>query len=139
MRTSIERPFKPVELDATTAESFALLALAQQLIADKAYTEHGRAGLTLVRGEGLTLVLTVVRAGRACEQHMSEGPTVLLVLSGAITVALEKTTERLFLEKGAAVALAPEILHAVEARHDSAFLTIIGAQEELRTFKSDAE
>jgi len=69
MRTTIERPFKPTDLNAIATESFALLTLAQQLMSDKAYTEHGRAGLTLVRSEGLTLVLTVVRAGRACEQH----------------------------------------------------------------------
>jgi hypothetical protein len=52
MYTSVERPFTPVALTAATAESFALLSLAAQLTTDKAYTEHGRAGLTLNQSTG---------------------------------------------------------------------------------------
>jgi quercetin dioxygenase-like cupin family protein len=129
LQASFERPFKPVALTAAMVKSFALDALAQQLMTEKAFTEHGRDGLTLVRGEGLTLVLTVVQEGKVCEKHTSIGPTSIIVLSGAIALVMEGMAEKIFLESGSVVAVANHMVHVIEAHADSTFLTIIGEQE----------
>ena len=129
MHASFERPFKPVELTAAMVKSFALHAIAQQLMTEKAFTEHGRDGLTLVRGEGLTLVLTAVQEGKVCEKHTSMGPTAIIVLSGTISLVIEGMEEKISLESGAVVALAEHVVHVIEAHTDSTFLTIIGEQE----------
>jgi len=138
MYTSIERPFPPVALTGATAESFALLPLATQLTTDKAYTDHGRAGLTLVRGEALTLVLTAVQAGKTSDTITTEGPTALVVLSGALTVILEATADKMRLESGTVATLAPQLGHTIEAHTDSVFLTVIGEQSDLRALDTDA-
>jgi hypothetical protein len=138
MYTSVERPFTPVALTAATAESFALLSLAAQLTTDKAYTEHGRAGLALVRGEALTLVLTAVHAGKASDVITTEGPTALIILSGSLTLILEETADRILLDSGTMATLAPQLRHTVEAHTESVFLTVIGEQPELRALASEA-
>ena len=138
MKTSIERPFPPVTLTAAAAESFALLALAAQLTTEKAYTDHGRAGLTLVRSEALTVVLTAVQARKASDALTTEGPAALIVLAGSLSVLLEETADRMLLESGTAAMLAPPLLYTVEAHTDSVFLTVIGEQPTLRALAADA-
>ncbi|MGE3541147.1 MAG: hypothetical protein AB7N91_27400 [Candidatus Tectimicrobiota bacterium] len=133
MKTSIEHPYTPVSLTADTAEAFALAPLAAQLTSDKAYREHGRAGLTLVRGEALTLVLTAVQAGKISDVLTTEGPTALMVLSGALTICLEESAESIHLDSGTVVTLAPQVCHTVEASDESVFLTVIGEQPDLKT------
>lgn len=125
---SFERPFKPIELAAAMVKSFALHALAQQLMTEKAFTEHGRDGLTLIRGEGLTLVLTVVQKGKICEKHTSIGSTAIIVLSGTIALVMEGMAEKIFLETGSVVTVADRMVHVIEAHADSTFLTIMGEQ-----------
>jgi hypothetical protein len=125
-------------LTADTADAFALLPLAAHLTTDPAYTGHGRAGLTLVRGETLTMVLTAVQAGKASDVVATEGPTALLVLSGSLSLLLEETAEKIRLESDTVATLAPEMRYRIEAHTASVLLTIIGEQPALRRLAAEA-
>ena len=69
MSEAFERPFRPVELTASTLTSFPLQAMAQQLMTEDAFQRSGRNALTLIHHKDLTVVLTVLQAGA------DKGPT----------------------------------------------------------------
>jgi quercetin dioxygenase-like cupin family protein len=129
MHTSFTRPFEPAELTSKTMEAFNLNALARQLMTETPFTEHSRNGLTLVRGDDLTMVLTVAKAGKVVQEHSAVGPTAILVLEGVITLTATGDGTGQSLEQGMAAALAPDLLHVVEAHTDSVFLIVIGGKD----------
>lgn len=129
MRATFVRPFKPAELTASTVEAFDLHAMARQLIEEEPFEEHGRNALTLARGEDLTMVLTVAKAGKTIPEHQSPGPTTVVVLFGSIIFSVEANGTKIPLGNGSATAFAPRLAHTVEAEKDSAFLIIIGGKE----------
>jgi quercetin dioxygenase-like cupin family protein len=128
MYAPFTRPFQPVELTTGTIEAFDLQALGKQLMTEAPFTQHGRNGLTLVRSDDLTMVLTVAKAGKVVQEHDSQGPTAILVLAGSITLTAPGDSKGQRLEQGKAVALASHVAHFVEAHTDSVFLIIIGSQ-----------
>ena len=76
MDKAFERPYRPLNVDNSWIESFPLKAMARQLMDEDAFAESGRNALTLVRGNEMTVVLTVIRAGTALHEHRarSRGP-----------------------------------------------------------------
>src|SRR5215467_436707 len=69
MSEAFVRPFRPVELTASTLTSFPLQAMAQQLMTEDAFQTSGRNALTLIHHPNLTVVLTVLRAGAVLDEH----------------------------------------------------------------------
>lgn len=130
MKETYTRPWTPHELVGRTIESFDLDALATQLREEDAYRTHGRCGLTLARGEHLTMVLTVVKEGKSIEELKPPGPVTILLLEGEATLETHDGGRRVPLTPRTAVAFAPAVAHHVEAAADAVLLIVIG--EKLR-------
>ena len=126
MTDTYTRPWTPEELVGGTIASFGLDALAEQLRTEDAYRKHGRCGLTLARGEHLTMVLTVVKAGKGIEEAQPPGPVTMVLLAGRATLATHDADRRVPLAPGTAVAFAPAVAHRIEAAEDSTLLIVIG-------------
>src|SRR5215470_11459985 len=121
MSEAFVRPFRPVELTASTLTSFPLQAMAQQLMTEAAFQTSGRNALTLIHHKELTVVLTVLRAGAVLEEHHAPAPVTLLPLFGEIILASAEGSTRLTLGQGSGAVFAAHLLHRVEAQQDSAF------------------
>ena len=128
MQTAFERPYKPVELTASTLEAFDVQALAQQLMTEDPFTEHGRNGLTLALGDHLTMVLTVAKTGKMALENQPPGPAILVVLWGTLSLTPQDGQPSLHLGDGQFAAFAPDVVPTVEIHADCAFLTIIGGK-----------
>ncbi len=126
MEKAFERPYRPLNIDNSWIESFPLKAMAGQLMDENAFAESGRNALTLVRGDEMTVVLTVIRAGTALHEHRAPGPATVIPLSG--NIRMSGGHEKMPLEPGSAVSFTADVLHAVEAVEDSAFLIVIGGR-----------
>ncbi len=126
MNTSFERPYRPVDLNIPMTKAFPLMSMAEKLMREATFATSGRASLTLARGDEMTVVLTVLKAGTALEEHPAPAAATVIMLSGNIifTTGAEKIT----LEPGEAVTFTTDILHAVYANEDSAFLIVIGGR-----------
>ena len=93
MSDAFARPFRPVELTASTFTSFPLQAMAQQLMSEDAFQTSGRNALTLIHHKHLTVVLTVLKAGAVLDEHHAPAPVTLLPLFGAIVLASAEGTQ----------------------------------------------
>lgn len=69
MSQAYSRPFRPTELTDSTVTSFAVPAMAQQLMAEDAFQLAGRNALPLARGSDLTVVLMVLKAQSELEDR----------------------------------------------------------------------
>jgi quercetin dioxygenase-like cupin family protein len=124
----VRRPFRPVDPSEPTTPAFALRPLAEQLMQEDAFREHGRDAITLVHRPDLTAVLSVVAKGRTIDQNRRvPGPTLLVVLSGAFELRREGQ-ETVVLGAETAATVAPEVDHVLVARESSTLLLVIGAQ-----------
>ncbi len=128
MSDAFERPFRPIELTASTLTAFPLQAMAQQLMTEDAFQTSGRNALTLMHHRTLTVVLTVMRAGAVLEEHHAPAPVTLLPLWGEIVLASAAGTTRLTLDQSQAAIFAAQLPHRVAAQQDSAFLLVMGGQ-----------
>lgn len=132
MEPEFDRPFKPLEIAAPTLAQFPLQSMAAQLRSEATYREHGVDALTLVRTEALTIVLTVVRAGRVLGEHHTPTAGALLPLEGSITVRPDREGGDNRAGPGALVAIGHDVRHRIRAEEDAAVLTILGHQHGIR-------
>ena len=128
MSEAFTRPFRPVELTASTLTSFPLQAMAEQLMTEDAFHTAGRNALTLIHHKDLTVVLTVLKAGAVLDEHHAPAPVTLLPLCGEIIFTATAGPKSLTLTQGTGAVFAAHLPHRVEARQDSAFLLVIGGQ-----------
>ena len=128
MSEAFARPFRPVELTASTLTSFPLQAMAQQLMSEDAFQTLGRNALTLIHHTNLTVVLTVLKAGAVLDEHHAPAPVTLLPLFGEIVLASAEGSTRLTLDHSKAAVFAAHLPHRVEAQQDSAFILVMGGQ-----------
>jgi quercetin dioxygenase-like cupin family protein len=128
MSEAFERPFHPVELSDTNLASFPVQEMAQQLMTEEAFHTSGRNALTLIRGENLTVVLTVLKAGAVLQEHHAPAPVTLLPLCGNLILLADEGRKLTELNTGTAGAFAAHLEHRVEATQDSAFLIVMGGQ-----------
>lgn len=126
MNASFERPYRPIDLNVPGADGFSLMSMAEKLMEEAACATSGRASLTLAHGKEMTIVLVTLKAGNTLEEHTAPAAATVIALSGNIifTTSVEKIT----LEQGEAVTFTADILHAVYASEDSAFLIVIGGK-----------
>lgn len=129
MQTTITRPSQPLDLTATSLAGFDLAALAEQLMQEKPFLEHGRNALTLVRSTDLSVVLTVAKANKTVQEHRSAGPTTLLMLSGSLTFSTTSHDYQEVVTRNMAIAFAFDVEHFVEVHEDSVFLLVIGGRQ----------
>lgn len=128
MSDAFERPFRPMELTDATLTSFPLHAMARQLMTEDVFQTSGRNALTLIHHKRLTVVLTVLKAGAALQEHHAPAPVTLLPLFGAMMFAAADGTTRLMLDSSNAAVFAAHLPHRVDAQQDSAFLLVMGGQ-----------
>lgn len=126
MNTSYERPYRPVDLNATLTKGFSFVAMAENLMEEAEFAASGRASLTLARGDELTLVLVVMKAGTTLEEHSAPAAAVVVTLDGKIVFTTR--TDKITLEAGEGVTFTGDVLHSVHASEDSAFLIVIGGK-----------
>jgi quercetin dioxygenase-like cupin family protein len=128
MSQAYGRPFRPTELTASTVTSFALPAMAQQLMAEDAFQHAGRNALTLARGSDLTVVLMVLKAQSELHEHQAPGPITVTALSGHLEFEAAMPSEPLRLQTGDTAVCGAHLPHRVKALEDSAFLVVIGGR-----------
>jgi quercetin dioxygenase-like cupin family protein len=128
MSEAFARPFRPVELAASTLLSFPVHEMAQQLMTEEAFQTSGRNALTLIRDKNLTVVLTVLKAGAMLQEHHAPAPVALLPLFGNMILLADAGRKSIELDTGTTGAFAAHLDHRVEATQDSAFLIVMGGQ-----------
>ena len=101
-------------------QGFDLEAEVSRLRGEKEWQEGRRNSITLRKGEGMSVVLLVMKAGDRLEEHSAPGPISLMTREGRIRFAAE----------GEAVEAGPEtalmcnagVRHSVEALSDAVCL-----------------
>jgi quercetin dioxygenase-like cupin family protein len=128
MSQAFERPFRPVELTASTLTSFPVREIAQQLMTEEAFETSGRNALPLIRSQNLTVVLTVLKAGCTLQEHHATAPVTILPLFGNFVLTADEGRQATELAPETTAAFAAHLKHRVEATQDSAFLIVMGGQ-----------
>ena len=126
MNTSYERPYRPVDLNTTLTKAFPFTAMAENLMEEAEFASSGRASLTLARGDELTLVLVVMKAGTTLDEHSAPAAAVVVTLGGKIIFT--SSADKIVLEQGEGVTFTGDVLHSVHASEDSVFLIVIGGK-----------
>jgi quercetin dioxygenase-like cupin family protein len=94
-------------------QSFNLAAEVTRLREEKAWQEGRRNAITLRKGEGLNVVLLVMKEGDRLDEHSAPGPITLSVHDGRIRFsAADKSVEA---EAGTVLACDAGVHHSVEA------------------------
>ena len=136
MSEVFQRPFRPVELSNSTLTSFPAQEMAQQLMTEEAFQTSGRNALTLINDKNLTVVLTVLKAGAALQEHHAPAPVTLVPLFGEMVLSTDEGKKSTDLAPGTTAAFAAHLEHRVEATQDSAFLIVMGGQASCPTTSS---
>lgn len=87
-------------------------------------TEAGRRAETLIKTDGLRVVLVTMLTGITLHEHTAPGPITIHALRGRFAVTFEN--EERELGRGDLVSLASGVRHAVRTIEDGAFLLTIG-------------
>lgn len=87
-------------------------------------TAAGRRAETLIKADGLRVVLVTMLAGISLHEHTAPGPITIHAITGRFSVAFEDQEHEL--GPGDLVALAAGVRHAVSTIEDGAFLLTIG-------------
>ncbi len=130
MKQAYERPFWPTKITNSTAASFPLLSMANQLMGEDVVERTGRNALSLVRGSDLTVVLMVLKDQAVLHEHIAPGPITVTALSGHLEFSVATESKPLGLRTGEAAVCAAHLPHSVKALEDSAFLLVIGGRAE---------
>ena len=126
MNTSFERPYRPVDLNIPMTKAFPIMSMAEKLMKEATAATSGRASLTLAHGNEMTVVLVALKVGNTLEEHSAPAAATVITLSG--NIIFTTSAEKITLEQGEAVSFTADILHAVHASEDSAFLIVIGGK-----------
>lgn len=87
-------------------------------------TEAGRRAETLIKADGLRVVLVTMLSGITLHEHTAPGPITIHALHGRFAVTFEDQEREL--GPGDLVSLASGVRHAVKTIEDGAFLLTIG-------------
>jgi quercetin dioxygenase-like cupin family protein len=111
-------------------QSFDLDTEAARLREEKAWQEGRRNAITLRKGEGLNVVLLVMKEGDQLEEHSAPGPVTLSVHEGRIRFsAADENTEA---EAGTLLACDAGVRHSVEALGEAVCLLNVATGNERR-------
>ncbi len=109
-------------------QSFDLDAEVTRLREEKAWQQGGRNAITLRKGEGLNVVLLVIKEGDRLDEHTAPGPITLIVHEGRIRFsAADKDVEA---EAGTVIACDAGVRHSVEALGDAVCLLNVAVGSE---------
>jgi quercetin dioxygenase-like cupin family protein len=109
----MEVAVRQVHLDKETAE----------LKTEPAWKRGDRVAKTLVKEQGLNVVLMLMKAGTTIHEHKTEGPATINCLAGSIDLKAHGETIRL--GPGELVAMDGGVSHSVYAKDESALLVTL--------------
>ncbi|MFW5920409.1 MAG: hypothetical protein ACOCUS_01115 [Polyangiales bacterium] len=128
MLSTYERPFRPLESPGAQVSGFPLGDMAEQLRAERSYTEHGVDALTLVRSTELTMVLTIARGGHVLGTRQMPTTSMVVALEGSLRLRTDGGAGEILLSRGSAAAVGAGIDHEVHVDEDAVMLTVLGTQ-----------
>ncbi|MCC3155339.1 cupin domain-containing protein [Hymenobacter sp. BT770] len=117
-----QRPEGTRYLDAPMV-TMDLLALRKQIKEEPAWHTSDRNSITLLKSEGLRILLLALQPGAQLKEHTAPGPISVQVVEGHVTFHTEQQTAEL--TEGQMVSLHAGIPHSVTAREESVFLLTI--------------
>ena len=122
-----QRPHPTTErpLDAPLL-TFDIPSLMTQIKSEDTWKKGSRNGMTLLKGQGLRVVLVAVRAGTTIPSHRADGPLSLQVVEG--TIKFSAASQEVTLGEGQVLTLQAGIPHSVEAIEESAFLLTLATE-----------
>jgi len=106
--------------------TFDIPALLAQIKREEAWQKGTRNGMTLLKGQGLRVMLVAMRAGTVIQSHQADSPISLQVIEGVLKFSIDRQT--LTLRQGQLLTLRTGIPHAVEAVGESAFLLTLATE-----------
>jgi quercetin dioxygenase-like cupin family protein len=109
-------------------QSFDLGTEVARLREEKAWREGGRNAITLRKGEGLNVVLLVMKEGDRLDEHSAPGPITLSVHEGRIRFSAGD--EDVEVEAGTVLACDAGVRHSVEALSDAVCLLNVATGSE---------
>jgi quercetin dioxygenase-like cupin family protein len=115
-------------------QSFDLDTEVARLREEKAWQEGRRSAITLRKGEGLNVVLLVMKEGDRLEEHSAPGPITLSVHEGRIRFSA--ADEEVEAEAGTVLACDAGVRHSVEALRDAVCLLNVATGSERRGARS---
>jgi len=111
-------------------QSFDVDAEVTRLRQEKAWQEGRRNAITLRKGEGLSVVLLVMKDGDRLDEHSAPGPITVSVHEGRIRFSAgDKDVEA---EAGTVLACDAGVRHSVEALGDAVCLLNVATGSEKR-------
>ena len=107
-------------------QSFNLDAEIARLHQEEAWQQDQRNAITLRKGQGLNVVLLVMRSGDRLKEHSAPGPISLSVREGRVRFTAGEVVE----EAGSETLLTCDagVRHRVEALSDAVCLLTVGAR-----------
>ena len=107
-------------------QSFDLQEEVARLRSERAWREGKRNAITLRKGEGMNVVLLVMKAGDRLEEHAAPGPLSLSVMEGR--VRFEAGEEPVEAGLGVLLTCDAGVRHTVEAVSDAVCLLTVAGQ-----------
>jgi quercetin dioxygenase-like cupin family protein len=111
-------------------QSFDLAAEVTRLREEKAWKEGRRNAITLRKGEGLNVVLLVMKEGDRLDEHSAPGPITLSVHEGRIRFSAGEVDVEA--EAGTVLACDARVRHSVEALSEAVCLLNVATGSEKR-------
>ena len=109
------------QLDAVL-QTFDLPTLLGQIKTEDAWRRESHSAMTLVKSQGLRVVLVAMHGGTRITPHRANGPITVHAIEGALAINTE--TQNVALQPGHLLMLHAGVYHAVEAMEECAFLLI---------------
>ncbi len=120
----------PLHFTGSSFDHVDLQSIAEELLNSDLVERDGRTARTLAKSERLTVVLEALRQGGELREHATSGPVTIIPLLGSPTFFKPGGDEGISVKVGTALFIPPGERHSVSASEDTAFLIVIGAQEE---------
>jgi quercetin dioxygenase-like cupin family protein len=112
--------------DPDTFEGWPLEPIIDELLASEPAIREGKSARTLIKAPGLTVVLTVLRAGQQLHEHKAPGSVLVIPLRGAVVFTHAEQRKDVATSGTQVLTMGPGLVHAVTAETDAAFLLVIG-------------
>lgn len=119
--TDLNRPVDPAEHPLTHL-SFKLIG--QELREAPSYESAGKNSRSLVKSQGLSMVILAFKEGAEMKEHHAPGPATAIVLEGEIAFSVAENVQ--ILGPLESVVFSPELQHSVKAQKETLMLLVIG-------------
>jgi len=116
-------PERPLDAPLLTFDIPALLTQVKQ---ESAWRTGSRNAITLLKTQGLRVVLVALHADTVIPSHRAEGPITVQLLEGQLLFSAG--SKDVTLAPGQLLTLQPGIAHGLKAKGDCAFLLTIATE-----------